>query len=138
MLERIEADETAAEEFRERHRREPTSPLEPDAAIAHHLRPHESLLAVHPHALITIEGGYGTGATTGGRLYVTSERMVHLGSTVHTVDLRDLEELALSGERLLLMLTAGEGVVIEVPRPRLLRAQAAAAMVALRARKSAT
>lgn len=44
-----------------------------------------------------------------------------------TMQLTDIVETSLSGERLLLSLRGGEGFALDVDRPRLLRAQIAAA-----------
>jgi hypothetical protein len=45
---------------------------------------------------------------------------------VVSVSLVDLEESSLAGERLLLTLRGGEGLTLDVDRPRLLRAEMAA------------
>jgi hypothetical protein len=50
-----------------------------------------------------------------------------------TVQLTDIVESSLAGERLLLSLRGGEGLAIDLDRPRLLRAEMAAVTRALRA-----
>ena len=65
-------------------------------------------------------------------LYLTSRRLVHLGQVVLSVNLIDIEESSLAGERLLLTLRNGEGLTLDVDRPRLLRAEMAAAGQELR------
>ncbi len=68
----------------------------------------------------------------GGTLYLTSRRLVHLGQVVVSVALTDIEETSLAGERLLLTLRAGEGLSLDLDRPRVLRAEIAAATRSLR------
>ncbi|HEX7196196.1 MAG TPA: hypothetical protein VF364_05095, partial [Candidatus Limnocylindria bacterium] len=59
--------------------------------------------------------------------------LVHLGQVIMTVQLTDIVESSLAGERLLLSLRGGEGIAIDLDRPRLLRAEMAAVTRALRA-----
>ncbi len=68
----------------------------------------------------------------GGSLYLTSRRLVHLGQVNVTVSLTDIVETSLAGERLLLTLPEGEGMTLDVERPRHFRAQMAAAQRLLR------
>jgi hypothetical protein len=49
-----------------------------------------------------------------------------------TVQLSDIVEASIASERLLLSLNGGEGVTIEVDRPRTFRTEIATAMRALR------
>ena len=64
----------------------------------------------------------------GGSLYLTSDRLVHIGEARHEVALEAIEETAVALERLLLLdLTDGSDLAIEVDQPRLLRVQLAAA-----------
>jgi hypothetical protein len=48
------------------------------------------------------------------------------------IALEEIEEVGLSGERLLLVLRDGKGVWLEAPQPRLLRVEIAAARAAAR------
>jgi len=68
----------------------------------------------------------------GGTLYLTSRRLIHLGQVIMSVPLTDIVETSLAGERLLLALRDGEGLALDLDRPRRLRAELAAAMRALR------
>lgn len=65
-----------------------------------------------------------------GDLYVTSERLLYLGCGMRTFDLDDIEEAALSGERILLSLHDGLGVTVDADGPRLLRVQISTARAA--------
>jgi hypothetical protein len=58
--------------------------------------------------------------------------LVHLGQVVVTVQLTDIVETSLAGERLLLTLREGDGLSLDVDEPRLLRAQMAEAARGLR------
>ena len=61
-------------------------------------------------------------------LYLTSERLVHVGQERHEVPLEKIAETAVALERLLLLdLNDGSDLAIEVDQPRLLRVQLAAA-----------
>ena len=68
----------------------------------------------------------------GGTLYLTSQRLVHLGQVVVSVQLTDIEETSLAGELLLLSLREGEGISLDLDRPRVLRAEIAAATRGMR------
>jgi hypothetical protein len=125
-------DEAAAAAAREGFRIAPMVAVEPDDAIAPHLAPGELLYAVRAHAILRAPGGE-TELGYGGNLYLTSRRLVHVGQVLVTVQLTDIVELSLSGERLLLSLREGEGLSLDVDRPRLLRAGIAEAARGLRA-----
>jgi hypothetical protein len=125
--ERVAADEADAAEARTRLREAAPPPIEPDAQIVGHLTPGESLHGLRSHAILRTPGaeqalGYG------GSLYLTSRRLVHLGQVMVSVQLSDIVETALAGERLLLSLRDGEGMALDLDRPRLFRAELAAAM----------
>ncbi len=71
----------------------------------------------------------------GGDLYLTSRRMVHVGESSREINLVAIQESAVSLERLLLLdLTDGSDLAIEVDQPRLLRVQLAAARANARRR----
>ena len=50
---------------------------------------------------------------------------MHLGQVFVTVQLTDIVESSLAGERLLLSLRDGEGLSLDIDRPRVLRAEMA-------------
>ena len=124
-------DEAEAQAARERLRMEPIPVIEPDEHIGPHLAAGEVVHDVRTGATIRPAGsqdalGYG------GTLYLTSRRLVHIGQVFLTVTLTDIVETSLAKERLLLTLRDGEGLALDVDRPRLLRAQMAAATQELR------
>lgn len=126
LAERAAVDEAAANAARERFRHGPVPAIEPDEAIAPHLLSDERPLGLRRHAILRAPGG-DVALGYGGTLYLTSRRLLHLGQVNMTVQLTDIVETSLSGERLLLSLRGGEGFALDVDRPRLLRAQIAAA-----------
>lgn len=95
--------------------------IEPDEAIRPQLAAGERVHALRRHAILKAPGGEGA-LGYGGTLYLTSRRLIHLGQVVVSVNVADIEESSLAGERLLLTLREGEGMSLEVDRPRLLRA----------------
>jgi hypothetical protein len=124
-------DEEAAVAARDRFRIGPIPAIEADDVIRPHLATEERVHALRSHAILSGPGGEGA-LGYGGTLYLTSRRLVHLGQVVLSVNLADLQESSLAGERLLLTLRDGEGLVLDVDQPRLLRAEMAAAGRALR------
>jgi len=129
--ERAAADEAAADAARDLLRLDTIQSLEPDEAIGSQLAEGELVHALRTHAILKAPGddralGYG------GTLYLTSRRLVHVGQVMVTVQLTDIVETSLGGERLLLTLRNGEGLVLDVDRPRLLRAEMAAVAQGLR------
>jgi hypothetical protein len=119
-------DEERAAATRARLQGQPLDTLEPDEAIAPHLGAEERVHAVRERAILRAPGG-DTALGYGGTLYLTSRRLVHLGQVVVGVQLTDIVETSLAGERLLLSLRDSEGVSLDVDRPRELRAEIAAA-----------
>jgi hypothetical protein len=130
---RVAADEQEADAERERLAREPLPVLEAQAEILFQLVPAEQLHAERRAALV--ERGQ-EGQPSGGTLYLTSHRLVHIGTeAVEEVRLDAITDMAVAMERLLLIeLADGSDLAIEVDQPRLLRVQVAAARAALRER----
>jgi hypothetical protein len=128
---RAARDEADAAEARDRFRAEPMPSVEPDDAIGAELGQGEDLHSVRRSAILSVPGGERS-LGYGGSLYLTSRRLVHLGQVKVTVQLTDIVETSLAGERLLLALRNGEGMAFDLDRPRLLRAEIAATMRALR------
>ena len=122
---RAEADEAAARLARDSFLVMPVPDIEPDDNVAPHLHEGELVHALRRHAILKAPGG-DAALGYGGTLYLTSRRLVHLGQVVMTVRLTDVVESSLAGERLLLTLRDGEGLALELDRPRLLRAEMAA------------
>lgn len=128
---RIEADEAAALEVRDRLHAAPLPAIAPDGVVDTHLESGELVHGLRTRAILKAPGddralGYG------GNLYLTSRRLVHIGQVTVNVQLTDIVETSLAGERLLLSLREGEGLVLDVDRPRQLRTEIAAAIRALR------
>lgn len=129
---RAEADEAAALEARERLRSGELPRIAPDDRIESQLLDGETVHSLRPSAILKSPGddralGYG------GTLYLTSQRLLHIGQVTVNVHLNDIIETSLAGERLLITLRDAEGMVLELDRPRLLRTEIAAAMRGLRA-----
>jgi hypothetical protein len=126
-------DEEDASDARRRFRSHGIEPLAPDACIGSMLAPGEDVLAHHRSVgLDRLQRSKEIEPTVPmlGDLYVTSARLVHLGLRVLTIELDDIEDAALVGDRVLLVIRGGTGVALETDRPRLLRVQMAAARAA--------
>jgi hypothetical protein len=92
----------------------------------------ELVHAIRRAALLD-EGEAATPA--GGSLYLTSNRLIHVGESSREIRLDAIQESAVALERLLLLdLTDGSDLAIEVDQPRLLRVQLAAARANARRR----
>lgn len=133
ILARAQADETAADLARARYRTEPIATLAPDERIRPLLVPDERVVAIRRSArLERRQPTAGVRATRGlaGTLYVTSRRIVLLGRASLSFGLGTIQEVLLSGERLLVVLRDGQGLMLEVQKPRLLRVELAAARAA--------
>ena len=122
LAERAAADEAEATDARERFRIGPMAAIEPDETVAAHLTSGELVHALRMRAILRAPGG-DAALGYGGTLYLTSRRLIHLGQVVMSVQLTDIVETSLAGERLLLSLRDGEGLSLDVDRPRLLRAE---------------
>ena len=129
IADRVAADEDAATKARERFQSEPMPALQPDRTVAALLRPGEVLLAVRRAALLNQPAGTDAASLPGygGRLYLTSARLLHVGQLTASIALSDIQEVSLAGEQLLLTLAEGEGLKLRVEQPRLLRVQISAA-----------
>ena len=130
IAERIGADEAAADAERVRLATGELPNLSSELGTAVTLRPQETAHAIRHVSMLE------NGSTTllGGTLYLTSQRLIHLGAERHEVELESIAESAVALERLLLLdLIDGSDLAIEVDQPRLLRVQLAAARAAARA-----
>lgn len=128
---RAEADEHEALAARERLRDQPLPAMTPDERVATQLQPSEVVHDLRSSAILRPPGddralGYG------GTLYLTSLRLIHLGQVTVNVQLRDIVETSLAGERLLITLRDGDGLAFDVDRPRTLRTEIAAAQREIR------
>ncbi|MEO8470193.1 MAG: hypothetical protein ABI573_11085 [Chloroflexota bacterium] len=135
ILARIVADDAAADEARERYRIGPLPSLDADPGTAVQLEPGEHIVAIRESVFLDRrEPRPDLNALAGvaGTLYVTTRRLLLLGRIRLSIDLAEIEDVAVSGERLLLVLRDARGVSLETARPRLLRVELAAARAALR------
>jgi hypothetical protein len=135
IVRRATEDESAATDARARYRTEAPQKLEPDERIAALLDHDEWLIAIRTSALLERREprpGEPLAAGLGGQLAVTSRRLILAGRHVLTFDLVEVEEITLSGDRLLVVMRDGIGVALDVEQPRLLRVQIAAARAAAR------
>jgi hypothetical protein len=128
MLERAAADEMAANAARERLLLQPMADLDPDPQIAPLLAEDERVLAVR-HAAMLDRRMPASSAPPGlaGDFYVTSRRAILVGHVTVALALEDIEDVILSGERLLLAMRDGGGLRLDVAHPRVLRVEIAAA-----------
>ena len=130
IIVRAQADDAAADLAREAYRTQPMPSLEPDAAVVPLLDPGERVVAVRRSAQLDRRQPIpGPDAPLGlaGDLYLTSRRLVLVGRQTLSFNLGEIEEVGVSGERLLLVMCGGTGVSLDVAQPRLLRVEVATA-----------
>ena len=134
IAERVAADEKGADAERERLASEPLPTIHANAEMVVQLHPGELL---HAERRAAVMERRQEGQPSGGILYLTSQRLVHAGNErVEEIPLERIADMAVAMERLLLIeLTDGSDLAIEVDRPRLLRVQVSAARAAMRGRK---
>ena len=126
ILFRIRQDEAEADEARSRYRVEGLPNIQVDGLTAEPLRPGEAAVDVRASALVTRHPlGDGTDELAG-PLVLTTRRLLVVGHAPLEVEIGDIDELTLAGERLLVTLRDGTGLSINASRPRLLRVQIAA------------
>ena len=133
VLRRARQDEVDALEARERYRAHGLPRIDVDGPVIDRLHPDERVVDVRQSAVVSRHLPETT-APTGlpGRLYLTTRRLLLLGHEPLDVDLAEIDELAVAGERLLVTLRDATGLSIDASRPRLLRVQIAAALAAVR------
>ena len=133
ILERAERDERDAQEAREHYRVSGLPEVLPDATVAAHLQPGEELVAVRASVSADRDGRGDDEQLLAGPLYLTNRRLLLLARLPLAIDLSLIDEVALAGERLLLLLRDGTGLNVQTPAPRLLRVQISAAQMGARA-----
>ena len=132
-VERALRDEEAADVARRRYRAHGMVELVADEQIGPLLEPLERVYATRRAAALDRRQPLpAPGACLPGDLYVTSRRVIQVGCPLVALDLADIREVELSGNRLLLMLTDGSSVALAVDQPRLLRVEISAARAACR------
>lgn len=138
VLTRSTIDEADADEARARYRTQAMPRLEADARIAPLLDPDEHVVAVR--RLVAFDRRRPEGRSSkalgglAGDLYLTTRRLVLVGRLMLSFPLADIDQVVLSGERLLLVMHDGTGLALGVARPRLLRVEIAAARAYARER----
>jgi hypothetical protein len=130
ILLRAREDERDAVEARVRYRADGLPVLEADGPVVDHLRPGETVVDVRQSTALSLHIRNDGFEQYAGRLYLTNQRLLLVGHPPFEVELGEIDELALAGERLLITLADGSGVSIDASRPRLLRVQTAAARAA--------
>jgi hypothetical protein len=136
IVARADPDQAVAAEARLRYRSQGIAPIEPDEAIRPLLGEDEHPLAVRRSAALDRREPPQSPQRAGiaGDLYITSSRLILVGRHTLTFDLADIVDAVISGERLLLIMRDGSGVMLDVDEPHLLRVQIAAARAAARGR----
>ena len=129
----VHSDDEEASEARCRYRSHGIEPIAPDDCIGPILAHGEDVLA--HHRSVGLDRRQRSKETKPsvpmrGDLYVTSARLVYLDGRVLTIDLDDIEDAALVGDRVLLVTRGGIGITLDSDRPRLLRVQVAMARAA--------
>jgi len=136
---RVAEDEAASDDARRRYQTDGLPVVDPDAGFAPLALPGESLHASRDNALLerTLVGAPRP-LPEAGTLYLTSERLVHVGAEATSIPLGEIEEMAVALERLLLVrLRDGTHLAIDTDQPHFLRVQIAAALVATRVSEDA-
>lgn len=132
---RIADDEAAADAAREQYAANGMPAIEIMTGFARVAGSGEPLHAVRYNAVLERAPTDGDEAVLrGGTVYLTSSRLLHVGTETTDVSLGDIEEMVVALERLVLIrLRDGSDLAVEVDQPRLLRVQIAAAVAAARA-----
>jgi hypothetical protein len=126
ILRRVRQDEAEADEARVRYRLEGLPSVNVDGPAAEHVPAGETAIDVRSSAVVTRHVfGDGTDELAGQRV-LTTQRLLVVGHAPLEVELDEIDELTLAGERLLVTLRDGTGLSIDASRPRLLRVQIAA------------
>lgn len=127
------ADETSANDARRRLRRQGIVAVEPDARIGVMLGPGERVVAVR--RAVSVERRKDTRDPEEGLfgdLYVTTSRLVYLGSVPVEIALLDIREAVAASGALRLVVGDGRGVEIRTSDPCVLRVEIAAVREAAR------
>jgi len=131
---RVTEDEAAADDARRRYQTDGLPVLDSDAGFTPLALPGEILHVTRRNALLEqTQVGQARPLPQTGTLYLSSERLLHVGHRATSLPLGEIEEMAVALERLLLVrLRDGTHLAIDTDLPRLLRVQIAAALAATR------
>ena len=130
IVARAAADEAAADRARDDYLTRAMPALVPNDQIAQLLGPDEHVLAVRRSVVLDRRRPpprASASESLAGDLYVTSRRIVLLGRLTLAIDLDEIEDAVVSGERILLVMGEGRGAALDVARPRQLRVEIATA-----------
>ena len=129
----VTRDEDTADAARRCYRAHGIEAVPADERIAPMLGPCERVYAVRREVrLDRRRSASAAGSALLGDLYVTSARVILVGRPTVAIDIEEIREAALSGDRLLLMMQDGTSAALDVDEPRLLRVQISAARAARR------
>lgn len=128
IAERVAADQAAAAEASARYTAEGLPSID-DPAFAALAQPGELLHAIHRSALLERdEAGAGSGQPVSGSLYLSSQRLLHVGPSLLAIPLDQIAETMVAVQRLVLIrLKDGGDLAVEVTQPHLLKVQLEAA-----------
>jgi len=130
IVSRAAVDEAAADRARDEYLARAMPSLAPDGRIAPLLGPDEHVLAVRRSVVLDRRRPpprSSSPASLAGDLYVTSKRLVLVGRLTVAIDLDEVEDAVVTGERILLIMGNGKGAALDVARPRQLRVEIATA-----------
>lgn len=132
IVARARQDECSALDLRRRLRTGALATIEPDDRIRDLLGSGEQVIAVRDAAVVERHPTTAAETPRVVRLYVTTTRLVLLGSAPWSIPLDQIDELAVAGEQALVTLVDGQGICLDAGSPRLLRVQIAAVRAGLR------
>jgi len=132
---RIAADEAAATAAMEAYAVGGLPSIEPDDGARALFLAGEQLHAVHGSALLEAPTtGEDDALPRGGTLYLTSARLLHVGTETTNVALSEIVDVTVALERLVQVRRLdGSDLALEVDQPRLLRVQLMTALAGIRA-----
>jgi hypothetical protein len=106
-----------------------------DRVIAPYLREREQILVRRSNARLTPVGpGQRPSPPVSGPLFLTDWRLMNIDDKLHSIELADITELALSGDQVLVTLRGSHGAILELDSPDEFRSSVADAISASRAR----
>jgi hypothetical protein len=129
------SDELLALRARQQYRESGIPALAADEFVAPLLDHEERLLGSRDPAtvrMVDIDDGGRAIRLEEGRLYVTDRRLLHVGSRTESVELLNIDELAMADDRILVTLAGSRGLTLDVENPHQLRVLIAAAKAARR------
>ena len=127
MADEIERDGEIAREAHRRSRLAVSPVPRPDCDVQGWLEPGEQVLAWRSPATLDRRVPVERDRPPFGDLYVTSDRLVLCGATPVSIALTEIQDAAIVGGNLGLLLRDGVGLTISCDRPMVLRAQIAEA-----------